>query len=256
MSREDAGLQTLHAAFRHVAAGEWDQATRLLAHLPCSGPVSLQADHIRALIDLQRGALDRAHAAFQRLMPHLQQDPNFVVNFATCCHRRDDLQAARRLYLQALEMIGPNEDILVKAARCLIRLSRFGEARDLLDRAPAASAGFDIMLLRADIAHRLDGWEAARPAFQAALAASDGDAGRLNLVGHALYEKAHYPEARQVFNAVLARDPRHVPALVGFVQVPVGSSSWLTTWTLPAAFATSSGCTLSASVILMRRRSS
>ncbi len=34
------------------------------------------------------------------------------------------------------------------------------------------------------------------------------------------------------------------------------SSSSPTTWTLPAALATSSGCTLSASVILMRRRSS
>lgn len=137
--------------------------------------------------------MEQARALFEQALDH---------------HRQHRLEAAERLYRQALELVPDRVSLLVNLSAVLIAQGRTGEAAPLSERALAIEPGHP------DAVEHLAACRQAGLSPEAQLARIDAeleqrpdDAGLHNHRGLLLHDLGRYAEARTAFGQALALDP-------------------------------------------------
>ena len=203
--------------------GDVAAAAQIYGRILHEEPEHWQALHYMGLAQLQQGRLKEADILLSRSVAIEPRNANAWSDLGSVRVKGEMPQEALDPFSRALELAPEHTDALHNMARALRQLSRFDQARPLLERLVALQPGqpgplrnlADVQLKSGDVATAIE-------TFQEALKI-DPDDPRIRLgLGDACESAGRFRQARMQYLAILRREPQSPLALSRLLQMREG----------------------------------
>ncbi|MEQ9395646.1 MAG: sulfotransferase [Haliea sp.] len=212
--------------------GEVAAAARIYRGILEQEPEHWQALHYLGLAELQQGRLKEADSLLSRSVAIEPRNANAWSDLGSVRVKADAPQDAVEPFSRALQLAPEHPDALNNMAQALRQLSRFDQARPLLEKLVTLRSGQPGPLRAlADVQTKSGDVAAAIETFQEALKL-DPDDPRIRLgLGDACESAGRFRQARMQYLAILRREPESPLALSRLLQMREGevAPQWLET---------------------------